>query len=85
MIAAREPKANNCPVPCLFYTQHLSGAAERTANFVLWDALLMGATEGKRTYQTIWVCPREAKAVFMTPLIVLRICTIRDTIQRRKA
>ncbi|KAF1839132.1 hypothetical protein BDW02DRAFT_615487 [Decorospora gaudefroyi] len=54
MVEAREPKANNCPAQCLFYTQRLSGAAERTANFVLWDALLAGAVEGERKYQTIW-------------------------------
>ncbi|KAH8728381.1 hypothetical protein GQ44DRAFT_784073 [Phaeosphaeriaceae sp. PMI808] len=54
MIDAREPKANNCRVPCLFYTSRLSGAAERAANYVLWDVLLAGAAEEKRDFQTIW-------------------------------
>jgi hypothetical protein len=63
MIAAREPKADQCKVPCLFYTSGLSGAAERFANYVLWDVLLLGATEGERKYQTIWVHLREANAI----------------------
>ncbi|KAH7389371.1 hypothetical protein DE146DRAFT_161202 [Phaeosphaeria sp. MPI-PUGE-AT-0046c] len=54
MIDAREAKAKDCPVPCLFYTSKLSGAAERSANFVLWDVLLRGAAEGLRDFQTIW-------------------------------
>ncbi|KAH7070746.1 hypothetical protein BKA63DRAFT_519053 [Paraphoma chrysanthemicola] len=54
MILARAEKTKTCKVPCLFYTQRLSGAAEREANFVLWDYLLMGASEGPRKFQTIW-------------------------------
>lgn len=55
MIEARKPAANNCRLPCLFYTEALSGAAERIASSVLNDLLLIGATEGPRRYQTIWV------------------------------
>lgn len=62
MINAREKKANECKVPCLFYTSKLSGAAERLANFVLWDALLLGADE-QRKYQTIWVSSFEVNTV----------------------
>lgn len=61
MIDARKPKANNCQVPCLFYTEKLSGAAERSANFVLWNVLLKGAAEEERDFQTIWVGLCEIK------------------------
>ncbi|KAI4628669.1 hypothetical protein J4E83_003222 [Alternaria metachromatica] len=53
-IANRKPEANECEVPCLFYTSKLTGAAERLANFVLKEVLLTGAAEGPRKYQTIW-------------------------------
>ncbi|KAH7082451.1 hypothetical protein FB567DRAFT_594924 [Paraphoma chrysanthemicola] len=56
MIGAQleKPETKNCNLKCLFYTQRLSGAAEREANFVFWDYLLTGATEGPRKYLTIW-------------------------------
>ncbi|PVH91997.1 hypothetical protein DM02DRAFT_544625 [Periconia macrospinosa] len=53
-IENRAPKTKDCNVPCLFYTQGLSGAAEREGNFVLRQALNTAATEGPRKYQTIW-------------------------------
>jgi hypothetical protein len=81
MIDARLDKAKNYPAKCLFYTQKLSGEAERSANFVLWDVLLKGTAEGYRDFQTIWVCPRKAKAVFARPLTLYRTCMIGNTIQ----
>jgi hypothetical protein len=62
MIDARLPKADECQVPCLFYTEYLSGAAERSANFVLWHVLNERAAEGPRKYQTIWVYPYRSNA-----------------------
>jgi hypothetical protein len=83
MIDAREPKANNCPVPCLFYTSHTASAAERSANFVLWDVLLTGATEEPRNFQTVWVCPRQANEIIVESLILHRTCMIVSTIQKQ--
>jgi hypothetical protein len=80
MIDAREPKANNCPLSCLFYTEKLSGAAERLSNSVLWDLLSKVAEEGQGKYQTIWVCSYEADAVFVRSLIIHRICMPANTI-----
>jgi hypothetical protein len=57
MVQGRAAKTKECPTPCLFYTQYLSGAAEREANFVLKEVLYTNAAEGPRKYQTIWVCP----------------------------
>ncbi|KAF2756600.1 hypothetical protein EJ05DRAFT_69860 [Pseudovirgaria hyperparasitica] len=52
--ANRKAGADSCTAPCLFYTSHLSGAAERTANYVLHDMLKLGAVEGPKAFQTIW-------------------------------
>lgn len=81
MIDAREAKANNCRASCLFYTQKLSGAAERAANFVLWDVLLTGAAEEERNYQTIWVGLRGANAFSVESLTFYRICMLANTTQ----
>jgi hypothetical protein len=80
MLDAREPKTKDCKVECLFYTSKLSGAAERAANFVLFQVLLTGAEE-ERKYQTIWVSPLEANATFAELLILHRICINPCTIQ----
>jgi hypothetical protein len=81
MVAARKPDADNCEVSCLFYTSYLSGAAERTAEYILWDVLHAGAIEGQMKYQTIWVSFYEANARFVQPLTLNRACTSAGTIQ----
>jgi hypothetical protein len=82
MIEARTPEANNCKASCLFYTEKLSGGAERTANYVLWNQLAAGAIEGDRKYQTIWVYPPKSNATSVDPLMLYRAYMIRNTIHR---
>lgn len=80
MIDARKPEANECTKPCLFYTAKLSGAAERAANYVLWDHLTTAATE-ERKYQTIWVCFHRTVLVVLRSLNLHRICMTTNTTQ----
>jgi hypothetical protein len=80
MLGARKPEANNCDQQCLFCTSGLSGAAERTADWVLWAALLTGAEE-PGIFQTIWVCLLEVVAIFVESLTFPRLCMIVNNIQ----
>jgi hypothetical protein len=81
MIENRAEKTKTNCAPCLFYTQYLSGAAEREANFVLREAMLLNALEDGRRFQTIWVCTPNANAPIVSILTLHRTCMMKNTIR----